>query len=471
MLKKIVKNSPSFIEKPARYVYMSIPDHIRYGKTYRDKYKFLKESQWWTKEKQEEYQMEQISKLLKHAYENVPYYTRVFDERGLKPKDIKNFNDLKQLPYLTKEIIRENLKDLIAVNYDKSKLKPVKTGGTSALPMDFFSDPQVDKAGEWAFISNLWQRVGYNDKKINRCVILRGDIPKNLLYEYKGRDLILSSFQMTEKNMKLYVKLIEEFNPDYIQAYPSSIYILSKYIIRNDIKIKLNKLKYIFCSSEDLHEVQRPYIQEVFGVGVYSFYGHTEHACLAGECEQSSYFHLQSEYGYTEIINELGQDVEKEDEVGEIVATGFNNYVMPFIRYKTGDLVVNTNEKCDCGRNYKLIKKIEGRKQDFFVDITGSLITSTSCHYVLSNVKDKISSYQYVQNEPGKILLNIQIIEEITWEDMEYMVKRFSYQFPKLQLKINTVDHIERTKGGKFRFVIQNLDISKQEGEPRNEGI
>jgi phenylacetate-CoA ligase len=461
MLKEIIKNSPGFIEKSARYIYASIPDYLRYGKTYRKQYKFLNGSQWWTKEEHEKYQIVQVNKLLKHAYENVPYYTRVFDERGIKPEDIKSLSDLKKLPYLTKDLVRKNLKDLIASNYDRDKLKNVTTSGTTRMAIDFCIEPKLDKAREWAFICNLWDRVGYDVKKVNRCVILRGNIPENGLYEYRGRDLILSSFEMTETNMKHYVELIKAFNPDFIQAYPSSIHLLSKYILRNNIRLEFHKLKCVLCSSENLQESQRPDIQQAFGVKVYNFYGHAEHACIAGECEQSSYLHINSEYGYTEIINDNGQDVSNEDEVGEIVATGFNNYAMPFIRYRTEDMVVNTNATCSCGRNYKLIKKIEGRKQEYLVDSSSRSIPATWAGVPLRVVKRKILAFQYIQNKPGKLLLNIQCFEKISGEEMKAISEVFDSYYRGLKLEIKFVEHIERTKRGKYKFLVQKLDVDE----------
>jgi len=113
-IKAIVKKLPYPIEQGLKYVYGSIPYRFRYGKVFWDTYNFLQESQWWSREKLEEYQMQQLELLLRHAYENVPYYRRVFNERGLKPKDIQNFDDFKKLPYLTKEIVKKNYEELIA---------------------------------------------------------------------------------------------------------------------------------------------------------------------------------------------------------------------------------------------------------------------------------------------------------------------------------------------------------------------
>ncbi|MFL0246142.1 phenylacetate--CoA ligase family protein [Candidatus Clostridium stratigraminis] len=459
MLKQLIKGSPGFIEKPARYIYSSIPDCIKYGTKYREQYSFLKDSQFWNQEQHEQYQIIQIRKLLEHAYNNVPYYTKRFNEIGIKPQDINNFKDFKNLPYLTKDLVRNNINDLIDKNYDRRNLKYVTSGGTMGIPMGFYVEPKADKAREWAFITNLWCRVGYSVNRINKCVILRGIIPKKGFYEYLGRDLILSSFQMSEKNLRYYIDLIDSFNPDFIQAYPSSIHLLSKYILKNNVNINFNKLKCILCSSENLYQNQRFDIEQAFGVRVYNFYGHSEHACIAGECEQSKNLHIQSEYGYTEIINENEIDVSEKDEVGEIVATGFNNYVMPFIRYKTGDLVVISKEKCKCGRSYKIIKEFKGRNQDYIVDKTGSLISFICSDDALWNVKDKISAYQFVQNEPGKVILNIESNEKITIEDLKIINNDFSIFFHSIDLDINMVDFIERTKRGKFKFLVQNIEV------------
>ena len=101
-------------------------------------YNFLQESQWWSQHQLEEYQLSQLSKLLEHAYKNVPYYRRVFDERGLKPKDIQDFNDFRKLPFLTREIIGDNLDDLKARNYSPHKFEYVTTSGSTGTPLGFF---------------------------------------------------------------------------------------------------------------------------------------------------------------------------------------------------------------------------------------------------------------------------------------------------------------------------------------------
>ncbi|GAI95041.1 unnamed protein product, partial [marine sediment metagenome] len=180
---------------------------------------------------------------------------------------------------------------------------------------------------------------------------------------------------------------------------------------------------------------------------------------LAGECEESTDYHIFPEYGLVELIDNNGNPVSKEEGIGEIVASGFNNYVMPFIRYRTGDIAVYVKEKCSCGRNYPLLKKVEGRMQEFFVDKTGSLITFIAQDYCLWNVKDIINAYQYVQNEPGKVLLNIDAKRKFSNSDIESVKRTFMEFYSSFYIEINFVKNIPRTRSGKFRYFIQKLPI------------
>ncbi|MCK8827683.1 hypothetical protein MWH25_07995 [Natroniella acetigena] len=458
MVKSLIKKAPYWIQLPIRKIYGMIPYEKKLDQDFYKMYNFLQESQWWTEKKHKEYQISELKKLINHAYENVPYYRKVFNERGLKPNDIKDFDNLKKLPYLTKEKVKNNLDDLIAVNYNKDELVYKTTGGSTGEPMAFFEEKKVSKEREWAFIVNLWSRVGYEPAKRNKLVKLCGDKPLKGIYQDRGLDLILSSYHLTEKNMKKYIQLIEDFDPDFIKAYPSSIYILSDYILDNNIDVKLGKLKSVLCASENIYDFQREKIKEAFQTRVYSFYGHTEHCCLAGECEESDFYHLNSEYGYTELINENGQEVTKEDEVGEIVCTGFNNYVVPFIRYKTKDLAVNTNQRCECGRNYKLIKRVKGREQEYILTKRKRKIMLTGSYKILDKVKQHIEIGQFYQDEPG--ILELRLVKKSSYSssEIEYIINKFKEKFDnQIELKVRFVENIPRTESGKHKFLIQKI--------------
>lgn len=461
-MRNLAKKLPYPIKQNLKHIYGLIPLSIRNGKVFRDTYKFLQESQWWSKEKLEEYQMQQLEKLLKHSFENVPYYRRIFNERGLKPKDIKNIDGLRKLAYLTKNIVRENLPDLIAQNYPKSKLKYVTTGGSSGIPLGFYWEEGVTCPKERAFVWRQWNWAGFRFGE--KRVTLRGKVinkykrGKRQWWEYdpKYDALILSSYDMTEENLFKYVDAINKFKPVAIQGYPSSLYILANFLKNSNLRIK--NIKCILASSETLYPNHREIIEGYLGAKIYDHYGNTERNTLIMECEKGSY-HIISEYGIVELIGKDGNPINKQDEIGEIVASGFNNYAMPFIRYRTGDIGVYSKQKCSCGRNYPLLKRVEGRIQEFFVDKAGSLITFIAHDYCLWNLKDKINAYQYVQSEPGKVFLNIDAKKIFSISDIESVKGTFLEFYPSFDIEINFVKNIPRNKSGKFRYLIQKLPI------------
>ncbi len=460
----LIRKAPSWIKKPIKYVYGLIPYEKRLGKVFWDTYNFLQESQWWGKEKLEEYQMQQLEKILHHAYENIPYYRKVFDERGLRPKDIQDFDDLKKIPFLTKEIIQNNLEDLVAQNYPRSKLQYITTGGSTGIPMGFYLDNNTAGSIEWAFMLTQWSRVGF--KVGDKCVVLTGNVVKSVnkgkLWEYNSanKNLILSSYHMIDETLPKYIAKIREFKPNFIQAYPSAVTILARFMKNNKIE-NFPSIKAILCGSENIYFWQRKLLEEVFQCRVYSWYGHAEECCLAGECEKSNYYHIFPEYGYTELIGEDGKQVNEENKLGEIVATGFNNYVCPFIRYRTMDLAIKGKNNCNqCGRQFQLLKKIEGRLQEMILTKTNRCISMTAIN-MHSDVFDNIKQFQFFQEEKGKVFFNIIRKNSYTEKDTEYIYRELNKKLGNdMDLIIHFVDHIPRTKNGKYRFLIQKLPIN-----------
>ena len=452
------------LKQGLKYVYCAIPLPVRYGKVFRETYAFLQESQWWSREQLEEYQLEQLSKLLHHACENVPYYQRVFDEKGLKPKDIRDFKGLQQLPYLTKQIIQDNLEDLKARNYPSHKFQYVTTGGSTGIPMGFYLENGVSSAKEWAFILTQWNRVGF--KIGDRCVVLRGNVvestSKGKFWEYDpvNKNLILSSYHLTDENMPKYIKKIREFKPDFIQAYPSAITILAKFMKEHNIDPFLS-IKAILCGSENLYSWQRELLEDVFQCRVYSWYGHSEMAVLAGECERSTYYHIFPEYGIVELIGNNGKIVKEEGGIGEIIATGLNNFIFPFIRYKTMDLGVYTDKNCECGREYPLLKRVEGRLQDLIVAKDKRLITLTALIFAQHfNAFSKIKEMQLFQEREGEIIVNIVKTENYSNKDEQEILQKMQRTVDnQLDITFNYVDEIPRTERGKYRFLIQKFPI------------
>ncbi len=461
-IRNLTNKLPYPIVQGLKYIHGAIPLPIRYGKIFRNTYKFLQESQWWDRDKLEEHQFRQLEKLLHHAYANVPYYKRIFDERDLKPKDIKSIDDLRKLPYLTKDIIRENFSDLMTKNYPKSKLVYATTGGTTGIQLGFYLERGVTNSKEWAFICRLqnWAGLRFGDKK----VILRGNVinriknGKRQLWEYKPNDnaLILSSYDMTDENMIKYIEKINKFKPVAFLGYPSSLYTLATFM--KDRSLRINNPKCIITSSEILYPHQREIIEKHLGVKIFDYYGNAERNVLVMQCEKGSY-HIISEYGVMELIDEIQNSVQKDGEIGEIIVTGFNNFAMPFIRYKTGDLAIYSKDKCTCGRIYSRIRKIEGRLQELIVSKRGNYISMTAIN-MHSDIFDNVKQFQFYQDIPGKVTFNIVKKDTYTIKDTAKIYNELMRKLgDNMELEIAFINNIPKTPRGKHRFLIQKLEI------------
>ena len=466
MLKSIYNISPHFIKSISRKLYSKFRKPIWKNPEFLKLYNFLQESQWWSKEKLEEYQMRQLEKLLKHAYENVPYYRRVFDERRLKPKDIQDFDDFKKLPYLTKDDVRKNLKDLIARNIPKKDMQYVTTGGTSGKPLGFYIEKRTNLI-RMAFEWREWNWMSYNFG--DRCIVLRGNVVKRKEngnptwweYDKDNNYLILSTYDMTEGNLLKYLKKIEEFKPKIIRAYPSAIDILARFIKENGLIVNTKgNIKAISTSSENLYPAQKKLIVEVFNCPVFDKYGNNEQVTILGECEKHEGYHDFMEYSYTEILDKENKPLTKEGEIGEIVSTAFTNYAVPFIRYKTEDLVEYSTHSCSCGRQLPLTRRIYGRLQEFFVSETGILMPLTGAYALIAKTSKNVIEAQYHQHKKGEVTLNVVKRESYNERDTEYIRNSFYKRFgTDLNLTVHFVDFIPRTKSGKYRILIQKLPI------------
>jgi len=173
-INRILYNIP-YLSSLAKIVYnnLGIPDFIRHNDIFWKTYNFLQISQWWTYDMLREYQFKQLKRLLYHAYENVPYYRKIFKERNIKPEDIKRIEDLSKLPILDKDTFRKHFKDFIARNINVKNIFLTHTSGTTGKPLQFYQTYD-ENIIEWAFICFQWSRVGYRPGE--KRVEIRGPI-------------------------------------------------------------------------------------------------------------------------------------------------------------------------------------------------------------------------------------------------------------------------------------------------------
>jgi phenylacetate-CoA ligase len=444
----LIKQLPSPVKQGLKYIYGALPSQIRYGKVFWETYNFLQESQWWSREKLEEYQMQQLSKLLHHAYEYVPYYRRVFYERGLEPKDIQDFDDLRKLPYLDKDAFKLHAPDIVAKNVDLKKLPMSHTSGTTGKPLQFYQD-HLESQKEWAFVCHQWARVGY--KPGCPRIELRGPINRhNPIYYDPISKVMRFSPHISDKEFTLYyLKRMKLFGAEFIHGYPGAIASFAYAIKTYKLTVPF-KLKAILFASETVYNWEREVVQEVFSCRTFDFYGQAEHVVMASECEKSTQYHCIPQYGITEI----------DPDTHEIIGTGFLNHANPFIRYRTTDIgSMPLSSRCEqCARNYyPVFAKVEGRLEDFIVTPQGTLIAPAIITHPFKDLK-AIKDTQVVQES-----LDSVIIRAVPWDKDDLQL--FEAEISKLcqdlqeilgvgmQVKGNMIEEIERPKSGKFKWI------------------
>ncbi|MGB4623797.1 MAG: phenylacetate--CoA ligase family protein, partial [Candidatus Methanoculleus thermohydrogenotrophicum] len=262
-----------------------------------------------------------------------------------------------------------------------------------------------------------------------------------------------------EETLPAYIQEIRRFKPGFIQAYPSTATMLARYMVEHGIE-PFPTVKAILCGSENLYPWQRDLLTRAFECRVFSWYGNSEQTVLAGECEESTLYHIFPEYGIVELIGRDGQPVEEPGVMGEVVATNLTNYVCPLIRYRTRDVAIAAAKQCSCGRQYPLLEKVEGRLQEFIVTRSGHLISVTPINYE-SGAFENIKQFQMYQETMGELIMKVVRKPTYTEDDTRQLIQELRWQLgDDMDVQIRFVDEIPRTEGGKFRYLIQKLPIS-----------
>jgi len=429
-------------------------------KPYFEKKCLLKKTEFLSAEELRELQKLYLHRVLKHAVINIPYYRERIGA-GFVQHDTDPLELIKKFPIIDKNIVRKQINQFVC----GSKIRRLKatTGGSTGQCFAFYMDRFKTRQMEKAFIFDMWGRVGYKfgDPIFN----LRGRIPKNNKFIYHDRffnTYFASSFNLKFATVTQYVDEINRIQPKYLHGYPSTIYQLASLMERACLKLKRCP-RAVFCGSEKLFTYQRELMEKVFSSRVYSWYGHSEYLVLGGECENSHSLHIYPQYGYTELLSTGTKDAH-DKEIYEIVATGFNNYVMPLIRYRTGDYAVKSDEqKCQCGRNYLLLDEVIGRGGEFVVDINNDLVSALALfmapHF---EIFSGLEAFQLRQSQPGEveyILVKNSCFREKTFKEMKDKINKVIGN--RMRIYYTFKQHIPKTPIGKSKLVDQKLNIQE----------
>jgi phenylacetate-CoA ligase len=451
---------PGPVKEIAKNYIGLIPPKYRLGRHYRETQRFLQAAQWWNTDRIKSWQLKKIQQMIAYAYKNVPGYYHLYNTAGVKPAHIQSVDDVKPLPVVTKELIRDNLRDFTSRAIPEWKRFYLATGGSTGVPFGFFQTAPNAQI-ESAFMHLGWQRADWRLGEISAELRGRfiGSREKFWKYERYERTLLLSSYYLTEHTYDLYASKIRQYKPRYLKAYPSAATILADLVL-SEKQVGQITFEIIFLGSENLYEWQRAKLTSAFPTAkLFAWYGHAEQIILAAMCENSAQYHIWPFYGFTEVCDEQGQEVQH-GEKGELVGTSFWNYATPFIRYRTQDLAQKGDSYChNCGRQFQLLQNIDGRLQEMIISRTGRYVSMTAIN-MHSNVFEHVKQFQFHQVTAGQV--KFMIIRKPNYSDRD--TQRIYVDLSKklgsdIDLEIVFTDQISKPPNGKFRFLKQELEI------------
>ena len=427
----------------------------------------LKRSQWLSQLQIKELTNIKLRKLIHHAYHHVAYYREKFDELGIKPSDIQSVDDLQKIPFLTKNDVRENLYfNMLSDNHDNEKILRITTSGSTGEPFVCYADKHQLEL-RWAATQRSMEWTGYRfgDRQARlwhqTIAMSRSQIIRERIDAWFNRRMFIPVFEMSDRNIENTFRKLRSFKPILIDGY-AEVFNFLAYYIKNH-KIIPVKPKGIVSSAQMLPEPSRRIIEGAFECGVFDKYGSREFSGIAYECEAHDGHHIVSECYVVEILKN-GKPVAP-GEMGEVVITDLNNYCLPFIRYRLGDLAVamDNTTQCRCGRGLPRIGNIEGRVQAIIIGSNGEYIPSAFFGHFFKDYDYLMRQYQVIQDEPGKILLKIvkgpRFAEEPFAEILKILHRTLGEE---TEIKVEFVDKVAMVRTGKQHGSISKLNIDFQ---------
>jgi phenylacetate-CoA ligase len=396
-----------------------------------------------------ELRWKKLKGLLRHCYDNVPFYRAQWQALNIEPDDIQSLSDFEKLPVLTKDVIRENYDNLIANNYSGNIVKT--TGGSSGVPLKFQLDMESDERRR----SIMWRGYRWGGYEIGqRALYLWGadSGPKSLrsrlkdkLYHRIYNRHILNSFAMTADNMGDYLSAFNNYRPEVVVGYVTPLMLLADWIKANNQIVHSPKV--ILTGAEALRDFQRERLREVFGCKVVNTYGCRECMLIAAECAHCGKMHCNDDHLLLETVDEKNQLVKNEP--GDLLITDLHNYGFPLIRYRNGDRVTLSEENKSCHLPFSVITEIHGRQLEHIVTPDGNVIPGEFFPHLLKDVSGLIK-FQVIQKTANSIELHFVRGNNFDQSRWEWSLEQIRHQVGEsMQLQSMLRQDIPLTVSGK----------------------
>lgn len=457
MLRFAYDRSPTVIQNLMIGTYGRYLKRLRFGGVYDEWLCALEKSQWQSADDIATMQEANLAAVLTHAYEQTHFYRSLFDARGVDPSRINLSNYADCVPVLKKESLRKSLESFRSRGFSSRQVVQINTSGTTGTPLAITATKSSVQRN-YAFFSRFLRWAGVGVGQPGATFAGRVFIPRNQKrppYWRKNapsNTTLFSSYHISDETIPYYIQELERLAPTLIDAYPSAIYPIARYIVEKGIRHAIRP-KAIVTSSETLGEIQRDTLETAFGCRIYDQYGSAEMVAFIAQCEHGRY-HVNPEYGLVEVLGDEGKPVDL-GVPGRLVCTGFLNLGMPLLRYEIGDSAVLSGSQCPCGRRFPVVESILGRTDDLIVTPEGRLVGRLDPIFKgLRGIKET----QIVQETPRRVVVRVVRSDGYSRHISAALAAQLVARIGTgMDIRIEEVNDIPRTASGKFRSVVSHV--------------
>ena len=384
-------------------------------------------------------QSEYLRNLASYVYKNCALYKQKFDSADVSPASIKSIDDIKKLPFTTKEDMRDSYPYGLFSSPQKDVLEIHVSSGTTGNPT-LVGYTKADIA--------LWGQV------IARCLCCAGAEPGDTLQNAYGYGLFTGGLGLhygaLEMGLKVIptssgqtqrqLKIMQDFKPKILSCTPSYALYMAEEAKESGIDPRSSSWQIGVFGAEPWSEMMRKEIEQTWNMSATDIYGLSEiiGPGVAQECHHKDGLHIFSDVFYPEILNpQTGEDA-KQGESGELVITTLTKQAIPLIRYRTRDIVSIDYQKCRCGRTSPRISKIKGRTDDMIV-VRGINVFPSQIEHVLLSIEGTHPHYQIIVDRKAHQLDEVEVLVEVEEKTFSDEVKKLRQLQDKIKKEIESV--------------------------------
>ncbi len=345
-----------------------------------------------------ELQLERLKWSVRHAYQQVPHYQKSFDAVGFHPRHLAGLEDIKHIPFLTKQDMRDAYPyGLFAVGLDRVVRIHSSSGTTGNATIVGYTDHDIRVFSE--VVARALACYGVTRSDVVQVAYGYGLFTGGLGLHYGVERLGAMAVPMSGGNTERQLMLIRDLGTTAIACTPSYALNIADAIADRygDYDLSNTSLRLGILGAEPWSEQMRLEIERRLGIDAYDIYGLSEviGPGVAAECRAKSGLHIFEDHFYVEVVDPETGEVLPEGEPGEIVYTSLTKEACPVIRYRSRDITRLYRDTCECGRTLLKMEKVFGRSDDMLI-VRGVNVFPSQIEAVLMEIEGTEPHYQIV---------------------------------------------------------------------------